>query len=95
MESAQSFFLLSLIQLFHNKHEMILISQEMEKTIVGRKQTLKEDRHYAAKMIECSNATGAQHKRDVTELLIVKVVNLGSDTFSNPIFQKDLQNQPS
>ena len=70
MASAQSFFLLSLIQLFHNKYEMILIShEEMEKTIVGRKQTLKEDRHYAAKMIECSNATGAQHKRDITELL--------------------------
>ena len=85
MESAQSFFLLSLIQLFHNKHEMILISQEMEKTIVGRKQTLKEDRHYAAKMIECSNATGAQHKRDITELLEVRKRHL-----QQPIFSKGL-----
>jgi ribosomal protein L30E len=39
----------------------------MEKTIVGRKQTLKEDRHYAAKMIECSKETSAPHKRDITE----------------------------
>ena len=64
MESAQSYFLVWFTSfLIWNDFNF----SRMEKTIVGRKQTLKEDRHYAAKMIECSKEASATHKRDITE----------------------------
>ena len=33
--------------------------------------------------------------RELTHSMQIRVINLGSDTFGNPIFQKGLQNQPS
>ena len=47
-------------------HLLYAVKSRVIKRII-KKQTLKEDRHYDAKMIECSKETSTPQRVDITE----------------------------